>query len=60
MSALQDFAEQIETYGVPYHSYTTQESKFLVKIFTMDADTFGIIVYDRQGLLKEAKFICRV
>lgn len=57
MSALETFANQIETYGVPYHEYTTQESKFLIKIFTMDVDTLGIIVYNRGGVVKEAKFI---
>lgn len=56
MSALETFANQIETYGCPYHEYTTQDAKSLVKIFAMDGDTFGIIVYDRNGAVKEAKF----
>ena len=57
MSALETFANQIETYGYPYHKYTTQESKLLVKLFVMDSDTIGVIVYDTDSTVKEAKFI---
>lgn len=59
MNALETFANQIETYGVLHREYSTQDTKNLVKIFSMDADTFATIVYDKQGLIKEAKFIRR-
>lgn len=58
MNALETFANQIETYGYPFHKYTTgKDSKILVKLFYMDTDTIGVIVYNSDKIVKEAKFI---
>ena len=57
MNALETFANQIETYGYPYHKYTAQDTKCIVKLFLMDSDTIGVIVYNSDMMVKEAKFI---